>query len=426
MDTQTIELTASMPVGMLKKLLADRGITDVKVASEHLERLKQLQLAEGLFYSYDGYTQYGSATEARISDGRQARDCVIWSINHYLGLNRHEKVIAAAQAALATYGTGCGTSAMSGGLSTLHKELEVRLARLLRKERVLLFPTGFTANGGALSGLAGKRDVIFSDAENHASIIDGCRSSRAQVLPFAHNDVADLERKLQQYRGEFENAFIVVESAYSMSGDLAPLRELVELKRRYDAMLYVDEAHTFGFYGPGGGGYCAELGVTDDVDFIMSTLSKATASIGGFLAADAKYCTMLTWNARSYLFQACFTPADAAAILAALDVIATEPERTARLHENNAYFRGRLRAEGFNLGHSQSPIVPVFIEDYEVLFKVTTELFAEGIFTVAVTFPAVGPKEGRLRFIVSAAHSRSAIDRTVDALCKVCKRHGVL
>lgn len=421
-----IDFHPSMPMGMLKKQLAEAGITDVKVVSEMMENLKRLQISSGIFYSYDGYTSNGSATEVCISDGHMSNDCVMWSINHYLGLNRHPKVIAAAQGAVAEYGTGCGTSAMSGGFSTLHKKLETRLAKWVGKERALLFPTGFTANAGALEGLAGKHDLILSDAENHASIITGCRASRAEVVAFRHNDVSDLEKCLQRFSGEFENIFVVVESAYSMSGDLAPLKEIAALKKRYPFLLYVDEAHTFGFYGEGGRGYCHEQGVTEDVDFIMSTLSKATASVGGFVATDSKYCTMLTWNARPYLFQACFTPADAAAILAALDVIEKEPEIVARLHENNRRFRDALLREGFNLGQSKSPVVPVFIEDYEKLFRITGELFERGVFSVAVTYPAVGAKEGRLRFIVSAAHTQAAIDKTVTALREVCRKHGVI
>ena len=426
MSELSFDLHSAMPMGMLKKLLAESGVTDAKLVADAMERLKRLQIDAGIFYSYDGFTEHGSSTHARISDGRQDRDCIMWSINHYLGLNRHPDVISAVQQEVGEYGTGCGTSAMSGGFCTLHKQLETRLAQFVGKERVLLFPTGFTANSGAIAGLASKRDLILSDAENHASIIEGCRSSRAQVLAFAHNDVKDLEKNLQRYRSEFENVFVVVESAYSMSGDLAPLREIAALKERYNFLFYVDEAHTFGFFGRGGRGYCDELGVTAQVDFIMSTLSKATASIGGFVATDSKYCTMLTWNARPYLFQACLSPGDAAAVLGALDVIEREPSIIANLHENNRYFRELLRREGFNLGKSQSPIVPVFIEDYEKLFKVTSELFEQGIFSVAVTYPAVGAKEGRLRFIVSAAHTREDIERTVKALCQACRKYEVM
>ena len=427
MDHATpLDLTPTMTIGLLKKMLIDRGITDVRQIAEHMHRLKTLQEEAGLFYSYDGYTEEGSAHHATVADGRHRRDCVMWSINHYLGLNRHPRVIRAAQEALERFGSGCGTSAMSGGLSSLHKQIEQRIARLVGKSGVMLFPTGFTTNAGVISGLVSKRDLLLSDAENHASIVDGCRASRAQILPFEHNSVADLEDKLKRYRGQFENVFVIVESAYSMSGDLSPLQEIVALKERYGFFLYVDEAHTFGFYGKNGAGYCHELGLADRVDFIMSTFSKATASVGGFVAMDAKYKTLLTWNARPYLFQACFTPADAAAILAALDEIEGNPEHARRLHENNAYFRRLLKDAGFDVRQSQSPVVPVYIEDMDRLLKVTTGIFERGVFTIAVIYPAVGPTEGRLRFIVSAAHTRDEIERTVATLRDVCREHGVL
>jgi glycine C-acetyltransferase len=422
----TLDLTPTTTIGLLKKMLIDKGITDVRQIAEHMHRLKKMQEEAGLFYSYDGYTEQGSAHRAVVHDGRHQRECIMWSINHYLGLNRNERVIRAAQEALARFGSGCGTSAMSGGMSSLHKQIEQRIARLIGKDGVMLFPTGFTTNSGVIAGLVSKRDLLLSDAENHASIVDGCRASRAQILPFSHNDVADLEDKLSRYRDQFENVFVIVESAYSMSGDLAPLREIVALKKRYGFFLYVDEAHTFGFYGERGSGYCHELGVADDVDFIMSTFSKATASVGGFVAMDAKYKTLLTWNARPYLFQACFTPADAAAILAALDEIEGNPEHARRLHENNATFRTLLRSEGFDLRASKSPVVPVYIEDMDKLLKVTTGLFERGVFTIAVIFPAVGPTEGRLRFIVSAAHTKDEIEQTVATLRDVCREHGVI
>jgi 8-amino-7-oxononanoate synthase len=421
----TFELTPTTTIGLLKKQLVDRGITDVREIAGQMHRLRRMQEEANLFYSYDGYTEGGSSHAAVVSDGRRSRACTMWSINHYLGLNRHPRVIEAGQRALAEFGTGCGTSAMSGGLSSLHKQIETRIASLVGKDGVMLFSTGFTTNSGVISGLVSKRDLLLSDAENHASIVDGCRASRAQILPFAHNDVADLEDKLRRYRDQFENVFVLVESAYSMSGDLSPLREIVALKERYGFFLYVDEAHTFGFYGDRGAGYCHEQGVVKDVDFLMSTFSKATASMGGFVAMDAKYKTLLTWNARPYLFQACFTPADAAVILAALDEIEDNPEHARRLHENNALFRSLLVAAGFDLRQSRSPVVPVYVDDMQVLLKMTTELFEQGIFTIAVIYPAVGPTEGRLRFIVNATHTREEIEHTVGVLRDLRRKHAM-
>lgn len=424
MSSDGITLHPSMPLGELRYLLAEKGITDISEVAQYHYDLEQLQ-RQASFLSYDGYTESGSATRAAILDGSRRRECLVWCTNHYLALNRHPDVMAAAARTVAEYGTGSGTSAMSGGLSSLHKRLEKRISAKVKKAATLLFPTGFTANVGGVSALASKYDLILSDRENHASIIDGCRASRAHVLPFRHNDVRDLEQKLAKHAGEFKNVFVIVESAYSMSGDMAPLREIAGLKERYKFLLYVDEAHTFGFYGDKGAGYCAEQGVTDSVDFIMATLSKATASVGGFLALDEKYYSLLRW-ARPYVFQACFPPADAASILAALDVIDSHPEIVERLHQNNAYFRGRLREAGFDLGHSKSPVVPVFIPDIKALLRVTRELFERGVFTVAVTYPAVGLDEGRLRFIVSANHTREDIDETVNTLSDVARSHGLI
>ncbi|MGL1935633.1 MAG: pyridoxal phosphate-dependent aminotransferase family protein [Fibrobacterales bacterium] len=419
-----IELTSDMQIGYLRKYLNSMGVTDVSEVAEYVQQLADLQIAEGV-YSYNRYSKQGSATSATVCDVAGEQECIMWSLNHYLGLNRNKNVIEKAKKALDEFGTGCGTSAMSGGFSSLHIEIQNRIKGLIGKD-VTLFPTGFTANSGAISSLTSDKDLILFDRESHASIIDGCQLSPAKMLPFKHNDIADLEKKISRYQEKFQNIFVIVESAYSMSGDLAPIKEIIALREKYKFLLYVDEAHTFGIYGEKGAGYCSHLGVVDDVDFIMSTLSKATASIGGFLAAEKKYGTLLTVSARSYLFQASLTPADAAAILASLDEIAEHPEMLERLHEKNKYFRGRLNEAGFDLGVSESPVVPVYIENIEALHDVNHELFKQGIFTVAVTFPAVGRNEGRMRFILNAEHSYEQIDYTIDKLIEICKKNGVL
>jgi glycine C-acetyltransferase len=257
-------------------------------------------------------------------------------------------------------------------------------------------------------------------------MIDGVRLSGKKWLAFKHNDVADLAEKLAKYGPNHENVFVAVESAYSMSGDLAPLREIAALKRRFPFFLYVDEAHTFGLYGAGGRGYCHELGVTEDVDFIMSTFSKATASIGGFFAADEKYCTLLQATATSYIFQACLSPPDAATILAALDEIAANPGLAATLHARTGAMRAQLVAEGFDLGTSQSPVIPVYVPDLEKLYALCARLYLNGVYSVPVVFPAVGINEGRIRFIVNARHTEEQIARTVRVLADEARALGIL
>jgi glycine C-acetyltransferase len=422
-----MEINSSMAIGYVMKKLVEEGTTDFDKVADILHELKGMQNREGIF-SYDRFTEKGSDSHATVItqfDGKR-KECILWCLNHYLGLNRNPRVIEKTRRILEEFGTGCGTSAMSGGMSTLHKAIETRIAGMLGKERALLFPTGYTANLGAISAITGKNDLILFDHEAHASIIDGCRLSGKQWLAFHHNDVANLEAKLKRAQGKYENILVVVESAYSMSGDLCPLREIVALKAKYKFYLYVDEAHSFGLYGEKGQGYCREQGVADEVDFIMSTLSKATASIGGFVATKEKYCTLMQFYANSYLFQACLSPADAGAILASLDEIETDPDLLDGLHRKTAYFRGKLKDLGFDLGTSQSPIVPIYVHDLKTLYAFGKGLFEKGVFSVSVSYPAVKITEGRLRFIINASHTMEQIDKTLAALAETGRAHGLI
>ena len=414
-------------LGQVRSEMQRRGVTDVALVAEELHRMKDEQARTQLF-AHDLFTEQGSNAVATIVSGAtgEKRECIVWSLNLYLGLNREPRVIARAQEALARFGTGCGTSAPSGGLSSLHHQIEPEVARMVGKPAVLLFSTGYSANLGALSALPGPKDLLLIDREAHASMFDGARLSGRKWVTFRHNDVEDLTAKLAQYGPNHENVFVAVESAYSMSGDLAPLREIAALKKDFRFFLYVDEAHTFGFYGENGGGYCREQGVTDQVDFIMSTFSKATASIGGFIACEAKYRTLLQVSSSAYIFQACLTPPDAAAILASLEEIRDNPSHAALLHDNNRYMRARLVQEGFDLGTSQSPVIPVFVPDLEKLYRLCANLYLEGIFSVPIVYPAVGVNEGRIRFIVNAHHTRGQIDRTVAALAGHARALGVI
>ncbi len=232
----------------------------------------------------------------------------------------------------------------------------------------------------------------------------------------------NLQKRLTLLAKKFKNIYVIIESAYSMSRDFAPINEIIELKKKFNFFLVVDEAHTFGFYGNKGAGYCSELGILDDVDFITGTLSKATASIGGYVATKAKFCTLLIHSSYPYTFQACTPPSDIAVVLSCLDEIERTPDLIVQLHQNNRYLRERLTESGFNLGNSKSPIVPIYISNPESLLEIAQELFENGIFTTPIVYPAVKENEGRLRLIVNAAHNKEIVDKTVDKLVRSVMR----
>ncbi|KNF07693.1 putative pyridoxal phosphate-dependent acyltransferase [Gottschalkia purinilytica] len=378
-------------------------------------------------YEYDRYLEYGASNLSNVitENSGNKKECILWCVNHYLSLNRNKTIIEKACDVLRKFGTGCGTSASSCGMSSLHKEVEKKIAKLVGKEKAILFPTGFTANMAAISYLAGNNDLIIFDRECHSSIINGLKLSNAKWVSFKHNNVLDLESKIVKYKNSYDNIFVIVESAYSMSGDLAPLKEIVSLKKQYNFYLYVDEAHTFGIYGDKGQGYCYNEGVSEDVDFIMSTLSKSTASIGGFVATKEKYCSLLKWS-DPYVFQACMTPADASVVLSSIEEIERNTWMIKELHKKNKYMRELLKIKGFNLGNSQSPIIPIFIEDHKKLRMVVKDLYYEGIYSTPICYPAVKLREGRIRLILNISHTEENIKITVDVLEKICKRHKVI
>jgi len=411
-------------VGMTYNVLSREGIYDLKkIAKEYHDQ--QTYLDDANLCSYNRYLKNSSDARAEVftSSNPNPTNCSIWSINHYLGLNRHPYVIAKAKEALDTYGTGCGTSAMSGGHSQVHKDLQKRFAKLFGQEECLLFSTGFTANASTIATLCkGNETLIMIDRDCHASIVEGCKTSNSKFIPFKHNSVSDLEAKLKRYSPKHVNTLVIVESAYSMEGDIAPLKEMVELKKKYNFLLYVDEAHTFGFYGKDGAGLCNELGIADDVDFIMTTLSKSTASIGGIIATSKEFASFLKWS-NAYLFQAAIPPADAVVADACLDLIQNDPALIQSLWDKTRYLRGKLIDLGLDVGNSQSPIVPVYIRDPEILKNMEKDLFERGIFTVAITYPAVKATEVRFRFIVNNSHTIQDIDNLINILYELAKKY---
>ncbi len=367
---------------------------------------------------YSKLLRTGSGHRGTVVDAHtgEAREAIIWTTNLYLGLNRDSDVIAQARSALERFGTGMGTSATASGLTDLHLDFENEFAELVGKPAACLFPTGFTANLGVIGGLLGDQDLIVMDQLCHASIVDGARLCGATIRTFKHNDASDLQSILDTEASPYRTTLVVLEGVYSMGEGTAPVRDIVRTAKRHGALVLVDEAHSFGFYGARGAGICAEQGITDEVDFIMTTLSKALGSLGGVVAAREEHIALLKTSARAYVFQATTTPADIAAALAALRRLREDDTLRERLWDTATYMRQRFSEAGYPLGTGDGPIVTPHFEDSELLYAIARGLYARGIHTSAVTYPIVERGRGRLRFICSAAHTRDDVDRTLEAL----------
>ena len=348
-------------------------------------------------------------------DGRKV---LMFGSNSYLGLTNHPEVKAAAIAAVEKYGTGCAGSRFLNGTLDTHIALEKALAEFAGKEDAIIFSTGFQVNLGTISCLLGREDYIIWDALNHASIIEGIRLSPAKSLRYKHNDMAALERRLQQCDPE-RIKLIVVDGVFSMEGDLCKLPEIVKLAEKYGASVMVDEAHGFGVLGDHGRGVCNHFGLTDHVDLIMGTFSKSFASIGGFIAGSKTTINFIRHQARSYIFSASCTPAATAAAHKSLEIMLREPERVLALQEKTAYCLDRFRKLGFEIGNTATPIVPLFIRDNEKTFRVTAMLFEEGVFVNPVVAPAVAPEDTLIRFSLMATHTYEQLDEAISKIHKV-------
>lgn len=367
---------------------------------------------------YSKFVRTGSAHNGTIVDVHtgQEREAIIWTTNLYLGLNRDRKVIEEASSALERFGTGMGTSATASGLTDLHLEFEKAFAEFTGKPAACLFPTGFTANVGVIAGILGDKDLIVMDQLCHASIVDGARLSGATIRTFLHNNPSDLESILKAEASPYRTTLVVLEGVYSMGEGTAPVRDIVHMAKKYGALVLVDEAHSFGFYGPRGAGLCAAQGVSDQVDFIMTTLSKALGSLGGVVAAREEHIALLKSSARAYIFQATTTPADIAAALTALRRLSADETLRERLWDTTHYMRKRFSEAGYDLGTGDGPIVTPHFSDGDKLYAIARGLSERGIHTAAVTYPIVESGRGRLRFICSASHTRDDVDRTLKAL----------
>lgn len=367
---------------------------------------------------YGKVLQTGSSARGIVGDSYhdEEQEAIIWSTNLYFGLNRDPKVIEEASIALARFGTGMGISAAATGMTNQHLEFEKEFADLVGKPSACLFPTGYTANLGAISGLMGKNDVVVIDQLCHASIVDGARLSGATIRTFQHNNASDLAAVLESEVSPYRTVLVVLESVYSMGEGTAPVAKIVRTAKKYNALVLVDEAHSFGFYGEGGAGICAAQGITEEVDFIMTTLSKALGSIGGVIAASQEHVALLKSSSRAYIFQASISPADMAAALTSLRRLRSDDALREQLWEMTRYMRQRFEEAGYDLGTGDGPIVTPHFGDKDKLYAIVQSLYQRGVQTLAVTYPIVEIGRGRLRLICSAAHTREDVDKTLEAL----------
>ncbi len=350
---------------------------------------------------------------------------LMFGSNCYTGLVNHPKVKEAAIAAIKKYGTGCAGSPFLNGTLDIHKELEARLAAYAGKEDAMIYSTGFEVNLGVVSTLTGREDYIIWDEQDHASIIEGRRLSFSQSLKYKHNDMESLEAQLKKCDPD-KVKLIVTDGVFSMEGDVANLPEIVRLAKKYDASVMVDEAHGIGVFGRGGRGVCDHFGVSQDVDLIMGTFSKSFASLGGFIACDKEITNFLRHHSRSYIFTASITPASTAAVLAALDIMESDPGIQERLWDVTHFALEGFRNMGCEIGHTSTPIIPLFIRDNYKTFTVTRDLLEEGVFVNPVVSPAVAPQDTLIRFSLMATHTKEQVQTALEKIEKVFKKNGIL
>ena len=350
---------------------------------------------------------------------------LMFGSNSYMGLTNDPRIKKAAIAATEKYGSGCAGSRFLNGTLDIHLELERKLAEFVGKEDALIYSAGFNVNAGVISALTGREDYIIYDELDHASIITGKQLSFSKSLKYKHNDMDSLEKVLQKCEPE-RIKLIVVDAVFSMEGDVVKLPEVVALAKKYNASVYVDEAHGLGVFGEQGRGVCNHFGLTDDVDLIMGTFSKSLASIGGFIAGDECIINWLRHTSRPYIFSASMTPASTASTLAALEIIKSEPERQKHLWEITHYAMDGFRKLGFEIGRTETPIIPLFIRDNEKTFRFTKMAFEEGIFINPVVSPAVPSEDTLIRFSLMATNTKEQIDIALDRLGKCGRALGII
>jgi glycine C-acetyltransferase len=346
--------------------------------------------------------------------------------NNYLGLANHPRLVEAAKRAIDQYGVGPGAVRTISGTNDLHVELERKLAAFKGAEAALTFQSGFTANLATIPALVGKNDVIFSDRLNHASIIDGCRLSGAKIVAYEHNDPGALDDAIKEHASRFRRSLIVTDGVFSMDGDIAPLPALAEVARKYDILLMVDDAHGEGVLGKGGRGIVDHFGLHGEVDIEVGTMSKAFGVVGGIVAGDTAIIEWLRQRGRPFLFSSAVTAADAAACLAAVDLLAESTELVDKLWANARYFKTEMKRLGFDTGVSETPITPVMLGEATLAQQFSRELFKEGVFAMAIGYPTVAKGKARIRVMISASHDNDDLGQGLEAFAKVGKKLGVI
>ncbi|MBN2388835.1 MAG: glycine C-acetyltransferase [Anaerolineales bacterium] len=346
--------------------------------------------------------------------------------NNYLGLANHPRLVEAAKKAIDQYGVGPGAVRVISGTNDLHIELEERMARFKGVEAAITLQSGFQANTAVIPALIGKKDYIFSDRLNHASIIDGCRLSGGKVVPYEHCDMASLDEVIRQNRGQFRRALIITDGVFSMDGDVAPLDKIYAIAKKYDLLLMVDDAHGEGVLGKGGRGIVDHFDLHGKVDIEVGTLSKAFGVVGGVVAGSATIIEWLRQRGRPFTFSSAVTPADAAACLAAIDLLESSTELVDRLWENACYFKAEMKKLGFDTGVSTTPITPVMLGEAPLAQQFSRALFEAGVFAMANSYPIVPQGKARIRVMISASHAREDLDRGLEAFVQVGKKLGVI
>src|SRR5579864_1246835 len=354
------------------------------------------------------------------------REVINLASNNYLGLADHPKLVEAAVEATKKYGAGSGAVRTISGTMSIHMELERRIAKFKNTEACVVFQSGFAANAGTVSAILGAEDHIVSDALNHASIIDGCKLSKAKIHVFPHKDTAAADRKLADLAGATGRKLLITDGVFSMDGDIGPLPALVEIAERHGAIMMIDDAHSSGVLGRNGRGTIDHFGLHGRVDIQVGTLSKAIGVLGGYVCGSRDLIEFLYHRARPFLFSTSHPPAVAAACIAAFDILENEPERIERLWDNTRYFKGQLKVAGFDTGQSETPITPIMVGEAKMAHAFSAALFDAGLYATGIGFPTVPEGKARVRTIVTATHTREMLDRAAEILTRVAKKMGIL
>lgn len=394
----------------------------MKLLQEKLSAYQVPQQAKAAgIYPYFRAIESEQDTEVII----RGKKVLMFGSNCYSGLVNHPKIKEAAIEAIKKYGTGCAGSPFLNGTLDLHKECERRLAEYVHKEDAMIYSTGFGVNLGVVSTLTGRDDYILWDEQDHASIIEGRRLSFSTPLKYKHNDMASLESQLKRCEPD-RVKLIVTDGVFSMEGDVCKLPDIVDLARKYNASVMVDEAHSIGVFGEGGRGVCDHFGLSQEVDLIMGTFSKSFASLGGFIATDEVITNYLRHHSRSYIFTASITPASTAAVMTALDIMQAEPERQKHLWDITNYALDGFREMGCEIGHTETPIIPLYVRDNNKTFAIVRDLFNEGIFVNPVVSPAVAPTDTLIRFSLMATHTKEQVTIALEKIRKVFRSYNLI